>query len=142
MTRRLLALALSIPLAAAGATSVVLHVCQAMGDGCECEQESHAESDAHGDHGHGHAHGHAAASLSRLEPQPCCSVEVSERATTLATYKTLSIEVEQRVSTFIALAPTRVPSSRIECPLDLLRERAPPAERGPPLFIRHCSLLN
>jgi hypothetical protein len=110
------------------------------GDGCECEQESHADADAHGDHGHAHAH--AATSLSKLEPQPCCSVEVSERATALATYETLSIEVEQPASTFVALPAARVPSSRDECPRDLLRERAPPAERGPPLFIRHCSLLN
>lgn len=142
MQRRLLAVLLSIPLAAMGATGAVLHVCQSMGGiaggGCDCEKQAHHQS--HEEHGH-HA-AHAAPSTPKLEAQPCCTVDTSDATGFAANHEALSSQIDDATFVVAALARAAVPSSRFVCDVDLLRERAPPNIHGPPLFIRHCSLLN
>ena len=143
MRRRLLALLLSIPLAATGAAGVALHVCQSMGGAalgdCDCEKQSgHAAHTEHAEHG---AHAHHA-SGPKLEGQPCCSIELTEASRVVATHEASMLRVEDAPIAFVGLTNTPALQSRFACDLGLLRERAPPNIHGPPLFVRHCSFLN
>ena len=140
MRTRLLALFLSIPLAAAGVAGVALHVCQSMGGvavgDCDCERQSaHA---AHGEHG---AHAHHVPGP-KLEGKPCCSVELTEASAVVATHEASTLRVDDAPVAFVGLTGSVVPSSRLACDPALLRERAPPNVHGPPLFVRNCSFLN
>ena len=142
MQRRLLAVLLSIPLAAAGATGAVLHVCQSMGGvaghGCDCEKD--AVHQGHAEHDHHVAHAHP--SHAKLESQPCCTVEISDAAALVATHESVEPEVDHAGFAFVALAGSSIPALRVTCDSTLLRERAPPKAHGPPLFVRHCAFLN
>ncbi len=142
MRSRLLALVFSIPLVAAGAAGVVLHVCQSMGGvvvgdcGCDTPEQS-----AHS--GHGKHSGHAANETeAKLQNQPCCTVELSAAGQLTATQELAWQQVEEATFAVVALPTNTVATSREACDLGSLRERAPPGLHGPPIFIRNCSFLN
>jgi len=143
MRRRLLALLLSVPLVASGGASVVLHVCQSMGGvvvgDCDCEKQAH-----HGDHaGHGEGASHAAHQAdTKLQTQPCCTVDLSNASQLVATQEAFSPRVDEASATVVASTDRAVVASRQVCDLGLFRERAPPNIHGPPIFVRHCSFLN
>ncbi len=140
MQRRLFALLLSIPLAATGFAGMALHVCQSMGGiavgDCDCEKQSGHE--AHAEHG---AHAHHAPG-SKLEQQPCCTVELTEASHVVATHEASALRVDDAPVVFLGLTGSMAPKSRIACDQSLLRERAPPDVHDPPLFVRNCSFLN
>jgi hypothetical protein len=140
MRGRLLALVLSLPLAASGVAGVVLHVCHSMGGvvvaGCDCETQAH-----HGGHaGHGEDATHEA--TIKLETQPCCTVELSSASQLVATQEASSLRVDEATVVVVGLADNSFHGSRQVCDLGLFRERAPPNVHGPPIFIRNCSFLN
>jgi len=140
MRRRLLALLLSLPLAASGAAGVVLHVCHSMGGvvvaGCDCETQAD-----HGGHaGHGDQATHRA--TIKLEAQPCCTVELSGASQLVATQAASSLQVDEAPVVLVGLADNGFHGSRQVCDPGLDRERAPPNIHGPPIFIRNCSFLN
>ncbi len=143
MRRRLLALLLSLPLAASGAASVVLHVCHSMGgvvvSSCDCETQAD-----HGGHaGHG-SNGDQATqeATSKLQAQPCCTVELSSTSQLVATQEACSLRVDEAAVVLVGLADNSFHGSRQVCDPGLYRERAPPNIHGPPIFIRNCSFLN
>jgi hypothetical protein len=139
MRRRLLALVLSIPLVASGAAGVMLHVCHSMGGlvvgDCNCEKQAQ-----HGDHAGHRAAAHKAAS--KLQKQPCCTVELSSTSQLVATQEVSWQQVDEATVALVGATDGGIASSRLACDPALLRERAPPNIHGPPIFIRHCSFLN
>jgi len=143
MRRQLLALLLSIPLAASGVAGVVLHVCQSMGGvvvgNCDCEKLAH-----HGDHAdHGKGASHAAHKAeTKLQPQPCCTVELSNTSQLVATQEVLTPRVDEASFAVVASTDGSIATSRQVCDSGLFRERAPPNIHGPPIFVRNCSFLN
>lgn len=143
MRRRFLAVLMSIPLAVSGAAGVALHVCQAMGGvataGCDCEKQDRNED--HGEHAHHAAHAKHRAPV-QVEPQPCCTVELSSPSTPMATNEATSPRVFDAAVAFVGLAGTELPVFRLADGVDVFRERAPPNIHGPPIFVRHCSFLN
>lgn len=143
MRTRVLAVLLSIPLAAAGATGAVLHVCQSMGavasHGCDCAKQAHHRSDEA--HGHHHA-AHASKSVDKVQAQPCCTVEISDASAFVATHEAASLQIDDASSVFASVDGSSAPSTRWACDPQLLRERAPPDTGDPPLFVRHCAFLN
>jgi hypothetical protein len=143
MQGRFLAVLMSVPLAVSGAAGVALHVCQAMGGvvtaACDCESQDRHES--HGEQGQHADHAEDRAPL-RLEPQPCCTVEVWAPSAPMATNEATSPRVFDAAVAFIGWTDTVLPSFRAADGVDLLRERAPPNIHGPPLFVRNCSFLN
>lgn len=140
MPKRLLALLFSVPLAASGVAGVALHVCQAMGGiaegNCDCETQA-----AHADHGDHASHPHHAPAP-KLEGHPCCSVTLTEASAAVATHEAPTIRVDDAPVVLVGVSGSSTARSRLACNFGLLRERAPPNVHGPPLFIRHCSLLN
>ena len=149
MRRRLLALLLSLPLAALGASGVVLHVCHSMGGvvvaGCDCETlGQHGELGEHGGIGELGGLGAAAASETtvKLQAQPCCTVELSSASQLVATQEASSLQVDEAPVVLVGLADNGFHGSRHVCDPGLYRERAPPNLHGPPIFIRNCSFLN
>jgi len=149
MRRPLLALLISIPLVSSGAAGIVLHVCQSMGGlvagDCACDQEAqhgnHQGAAGHAHHGEG-AHHLAHEAATKLQSQPCCTVELSSTSQTLATQKLTWQGAEQAPLALVDLRGSDWVSSREACELGLLRERAPPNIHGPPIFMRNCSFLN
>jgi hypothetical protein len=143
MRTRLLALLFSIPLVASGAAGVALHVCQSMGGmvigDCDCEKPT--EHGAHSNHGDGAEHA-AGQADTKLQSQPCCTVELSNANDLRATQKLSWQQFDQGSVARLSPREHGVPASREACDLGLLRERAPPNIHGPPLFIRNCSFLN
>lgn len=143
MQRRFLAVLMSIPLAASGAAGVALHVCQSMGGmvtaKCDCETQDRHEG--HGDHAHQAPHAKHRAPV-RLEPQPCCTVELSSPSGPMATNEATSPRVFDPAVAFVGLASAELPACRLSDGVDVFRERAPPNIHGPPIFVRHCSFLN
>jgi len=145
MRRRLLALLLSIPLVASGAAGVVLHICHSMGGvvvgDCDCEKQAH-----HGDHADHHdAAAHAAhKAATKLQTQPCCTIELSNASQLVATQEVSWQQVEEATVAFALVHATdnSIAASRLACDRGLFRERAPPNIHGPPLFVRNCSFLN
>jgi hypothetical protein len=143
MRKQLLALLVSVPLVASGAAGVVLHVCQSMGGvvvgDCDCEKQAH-----HGDHaGHGEGASHAAHQAdTKLQTQPCCTVEFSNASQLIATQEAFSPRVDEASVALIVPTDGNVVTSRRVCDAVLFRERAPPNIHGPPIFVRHCSFLN
>jgi hypothetical protein len=143
MRRRLLALLLSLPLVASGAAGVVLHVCQSMGGlvvgDCNCEKQ--ADHGAHADHDAGdkHAAHHAD---TKLQAQPCCTVELSNTGELLATNEASEPQVDEASVALVSAADGSIITSRHVCDQGLFRERAPPNIHGPPIFVRNCSFLN
>ena len=143
MAMRALALLLSIPLAAAGATGAVLHICQSMGGvavhGCDCETQAHHQGD---DTHAGHHAAHAPKSVDKVQAQPCCTVELSDAGAFVATHEADSLQIDDASSVFAAVEGSSAPSTHWACSPQLLRERAPPDTSGPPIFVRHCAFLN
>lgn len=142
MRNRLFALMFAIPLVASGAAGVALHVCHMMGGvvvgGCECDtMASHAHAD-HGDTAHQATH-HGG---TKLQTQPCCTVELSSGSQLLATQEAAWQQVEDAQAAFVVPTASAVTNARQGCDAALLRERAPPNIHGPPIFVRHCSFLN
>lgn len=140
MPKRPLALLFSVFLAASGTSGMALHVCQSMGGvslgDCDCDRESeHAGHGDHADHVH-HAPG------PKLEQRSCCSVELTDAESVLATHKASTPRVDDAPVAIVGLGLSSAPTSRLGCDPGLFRERAPPSTHGPPLFIRHCSFLN
>jgi hypothetical protein len=140
MPVRVLALLFTFPLAASGLAGIALHVCQSMGGiaagDCGCEtQMAHEGHDGHG----AHAHDAAAAAL---RTQPCCSVELTDATTFVATREVATSSIDDAPITFVGFARAALPKSRLECDESLLRERAPPNLHPPPLYLSHCSFLN
>ena len=143
MRRRLLALMLSIPLAASGVAGVVFHVCHSMGGvivgNCDCEKQArHGE---HADNGHGANHA-AHGTQTKLQTQPCCTVELSDTSQLFATQEVSSPQVDKAAVAIVGATDSDVAKSREVCDPGLFRERSPPNVHGPPIFIRNCSFLN
>jgi hypothetical protein len=139
MRRRVLALVFSIPLVASGAAGVVLHVCHSMGGvvvgDCGCETRAHA--------GHGEGADHAARQAeTKLQTQPCCTVELSNASQVLATQEVSWQQIDEATVALVGPTASAVTASREVCDLNLFRERSPPNVHGPPIFIRNCSFLN
>jgi len=134
MRKQLLALLISVPLVASGAAGVVLHVCQSMGGvvvgDCGCEKRAHHGN--HADHGEG----------SKLQTQPCCTVELSNAGQILATQEVSWQQIDEATVALVDRTNSSITASREVCDLGLFRERAPPNVHGPPIFIRNCSFLN
>lgn len=149
MRRQLLTLVLSIPLLASGAAGVVLHVCQSMGGqvigDCDCDEKNehaeHAEHTEHADHSKA-AHHSAHEDAAKLQPQPCCTIELSSASQALATQELARPDIAQASLASVSLHDNSILSSRQACGHGLLRERSPPNVHGPPIFLRHCSFLN
>jgi hypothetical protein len=140
MPKRLLALLFSVPLLASGVAGVALHVCHSMGGiasgECDCEkQATHAHHGEHGAHGH-HIPG------PKLQSQPCCSITLTEASPVLAIQEASTLQVDDAAFAITGLCESWAPASRLASNFGLLRERAPPSDHGPPLFVRHCSFLN
>ena len=134
---------MSILLAASGAAGVAFHVCQSMGGvataACDCEKQALHES--HGEHAdHAHHANHRAPI--RLEPRPCCTVEVSSPSAPMATNEATSLRVFDAAVAFVGLADAEPPAFRVADGVDVFRERALPNIHGPPIFVRNCSFLN
>lgn len=140
MRSRLLAMLLSVPVAASGAAGVALHVCQSMGGvavgDCDCEKQ--ADHGSHADHS-AHAPHEAA---QKIQGQPCCSVELTKASAVVATHEASTLRIEDAPVAIVGLSHPPVPRSRLVGDPGLLRERAPPNVHGPPLFVRNCAFLN
>ena len=134
MRKQLLALLISVPLVASGAAGVVLHVCQSMGGvvvgDCGCEKRAH-----HGEHA---THGDG----TKLQAQPCCTVELSNAGQILATQEVSWQQIDEATVALVDRTNSSITASREVCDLGIFRERAPPNVHGPPIFIRNCSFLN
>jgi hypothetical protein len=106
---------------------------------CDCEKQTH-----HGDHAdHGEGATHAAHKAeTRLQTQPCCTVEFSNTSQLVATQEASSPRVDEAAVALVAPTDGSIATSRRVCDLGLFRERGPPNIHGPPSFVRNGSFLN
>ena len=142
MRLRLLAVLLTIPLTASGIAGVLLHVCQSMGGvvvgDCDCVTQTEAAPS-----GHEGCEEHAAAPApAKWQGQPCCEVELANADRWVAAQKVTSERIAEASLHVCPPAEGELRALTRARASVLLRERGPPNAHGPPIYLRHCSLLN